>query len=604
MSSIKKKVAGFIRQLSNPGIPLDEGDEEPKSPTTGSFIQRYLNGEMKRIQPEILCSKSYKDLPEKKIALLKPKVLAAHTGPQGGLTSVNRSPRNGGEADLNGFGYLDEELLGRHQARLAQQEDLEEFMQNSNYNNTCTSPARKSSTTNSRKTSIEEDYNLVQEKNYQYLYSDFCESEGNGNHFKGLESVTIAGINDWNRPCDSAFGAATTLYERHPVTYEKAGEPIADAFAICARENNAILALADGVNWGERSCLAARCAIHGCMEYLNKTFFDENTIYSIKTTVDIFSLLLRSMFAAHNLILQEDAMHTTLCIAFICPLHDSDKYIMCTCNVGDSLAFVYSSKYGVREVTEGSHDIYSMRDMRDALGALGPVDGPNPELHNLTCAMTQVEAGDIVFLTSDGISDNFDPVVGKFAIAKENSKPEEVPPTRRKSSAYGLVEDSVPSYSNAGFTLPIVEAYQRHELMLLRMEDLLLNGVTTGDEPVESARGLCESLVDFSKKLTTAKRRILEDPELYLEENGSSRAEQKHRRRRQCEKLAMVPGKLDHASVVSYKVGFITSEANNSTSHFANQSTVSCSPKKCAHLSQHISAVFREERQVIKESFV
>lgn len=52
-----------------------------------------------------------------------------------------------------------------------------------------------------------------------------------------------------------------------------------------------------------------------------------------------------------------------------------------------------------------------MRDMRDALGALGPVDGQNPELNNLTCSMTEVESGDIVFITSDGVSDNFDPVV-------------------------------------------------------------------------------------------------------------------------------------------------------------------------------------------------
>ena len=54
-------------------------------------------------------------------------------------------------------------------------------------------------------------------------------------------------------------------------------------------------------------------------------------------------------------------------------------------------------------------------------GALGPVDGVNPELSNLTCSMTYVEPGDIVFLTSDGISDNFDPVVGKFCVPKRNS---------------------------------------------------------------------------------------------------------------------------------------------------------------------------------------
>jgi hypothetical protein len=59
-----------------------------------------------------------------------------------------------------------------------------------------------------------------------------------------------------------------------------------------------------------------------------------------------------------------------------------------------------------------------MRDMRDALGALGPVDGFYPELSNIMCSMTIVEPDDIVFLTTDGISDNFDPVIGKFCLAE------------------------------------------------------------------------------------------------------------------------------------------------------------------------------------------
>ena len=93
------------------------------------------------------------------------------------------------------------------------------------------------------------------------------------------------------------------------------------------------------------------------------------------------------------------------------------KFHLCVCNVGDSLAYVYSGgqvgtkcvtiiiisnidnhiddknhleilrlqNSQVREATLGSHDITANRDMRDALGALGPVDGLNPELSNLTC---------------------------------------------------------------------------------------------------------------------------------------------------------------------------------------------------------------------------
>ena len=98
-------------------------------------------------------------------------------------------------------------------------------------------------------------------------------------------------------------------------------------------------------------------------------------------------------------------------------------------------------------------------------GALGPVDGVNPELSNLTCSMTLVEAGDIVFITSDGVSDNFDPVVGKFCVPK---KPE------RTGSGNNGSSSKAGTPTSGG--LPSVAAYQRHELTLLRMEDLLNHG--------------------------------------------------------------------------------------------------------------------------------
>ena len=51
------------------------------------------------------------------------------------------------------------------------------------------------------------------------------------------------------------------------------GDPVADAFAICARENNCVMLIADGVNWGEKSRLAARSALYGSMMYINKRIF-------------------------------------------------------------------------------------------------------------------------------------------------------------------------------------------------------------------------------------------------------------------------------------------------------------------------------------------
>jgi len=77
-------------------------------------------------------------------------------------------------------------------------------------------------------------------------------------------------------------------------------------------------------------------------------------------TRDVFIALLRSFHAAHSLILQEQGMLTTLTVCTILPLPSSStntdicqkKYIACTCNVGDSLAYVYSRYVSFVECTK------------------------------------------------------------------------------------------------------------------------------------------------------------------------------------------------------------------------------------------------------------
>ena len=108
----------------------------------------------------------------------------------------------------------------------------------------------------------------------------------------------------------------------------------------------------------------------------------------------------------------------------------------------------------------------------------------------------------------------------------------------------------------------------------MRMEDVLNHGsfgVSGGSggstneksksSKVETAAELCSRMVDFCQRLTTAKRKVLEDPELYQDHSRSLtpdsdalRLEQKLRRRRVCEKLGLVPGKLDHATIVAFAV--------------------------------------------------
>lgn len=50
-------------------------------------------------------------------------------------------------------------------------------------------------------------------------------------------------------------------------------------------------------------------------------------------------------------------MLTTLTASVVLPLDNTPgQYVVCTCNVGDSLAYVYSPKHGVREITQGKSE--------------------------------------------------------------------------------------------------------------------------------------------------------------------------------------------------------------------------------------------------------
>lgn len=389
----------------------------------------------------------------------------------------------------------------------------------------------------------------------------------------------LAGVSNWKLETDNAYGLSVSLYEKNFVTKEPAGSPIADCFGVVARGNSTALALADGVNWGEGARLAARSAVQGSLEYLDTAVFGQVVGGMASSTREVFVSLLRCFWSAHACILETGGALSTLTVAVILPLADEQRSgasVVCCCNVGDSLGYVYSQNHGVREFTQGSHDVNSMRDMRDALGALGPVDGNKPELGNLTLSMTIVEPGDIVFLTSDGISDNFDPVVGKFAepfTTPPNSIGSEKPPTaqlaprrqNKSASSIGVMtakvqhkaevqsvratrtkissstskanvqsrpkflrshtvieasrmritKEPILKYPISAAGLPLVTGPQRHALTLLRLEDLLSYGINGTLQPCTSARKLCHLLVDFARMITSAKRKMLEQRELF-----------------------------------------------------------------------------------------
>ncbi|EFO91355.1 hypothetical protein CRE_11732 [Caenorhabditis remanei] len=556
-SFIRKHVRGLLRNKFGPSTSLDnENQDEPTTPRgdNNSELQHFLGGiDLRRHEfPEVYFGKTGLDLPAIQLETLDSEVFGSYTGPEGGLTEVGEV-RQGHQ--MARMANIDDEMSlsidGTTDEEAEDEEDLDAPIS----------------------------MNLKKSSRHSLLLGSCSSILGpNGEHHDFSAGRPSADDYDWSAFDEQgAFGMSVSLYEKNPINGINAGEPIADVWGVVGRNNNGVLALADGVNWGEGARLAARCAIRGAIDHMNTRVIKD----SLSDTTEVFHEMLAAFHSAHSLILQEGGMLTTLCLALVAPIKRGNGWALCVCNVGDSLCFVYNRHYGVREVTLGSHDIDQMRDMRDAGGALGPVDGRNPQLHNLTCSMTFVEEGDVVFITSDGVSDNFDPVVGKFCVIKktehENKENSHLPPrddrTIDVATRGGEKNSEYARNRPCAASLPCVDAAKRHELMLVRMRDVIGNGF--GNEtprgpaseyqyPPVTASTLCHRLIHFATQLSTAKRRVLENPELYKRER-MTKAEQRTRRKMVREKIADMPGKLDHASVVAYHVSRRGSEKEPST---------------------------------------
>ncbi|CAG9804297.1 unnamed protein product [Chironomus riparius] len=637
MPSLGQKVFGYFRQLSF----INEPREETHKSNNQCFITKYLESsavepvQITSLSTQIYSGKQPNDLPElslKEYDTGPSTIRTAITGPNEGLTYCRRSRIHlsaGGDIDF--IDDKDEEV--RHNPK--------------RYPRKLSNVSRKSTQQETSTTGLKP--------------SDFKKTTDEENN----ETDLIADVTHWNAPCNEhTCGVALSLYEKNPITNIHAGDPIADCYGMIARRDSACISLADGVNWGEKARLASCAAVQASIEYLSRALFSPNSV--AKTTREVYVSLLRSFWEAQDFILEVNGHLTTLTVAVIFPIADSEtyknRYVVCSCNVGDSLGYVYSKKHGVREFTQGSHDIQNNRDMRDALGALGPVDGNKPELSNLTLSMTIVEKGDIVFLTSDGISDNFDPVVGKFAEIESETQeqPEIVEPKKdlapkRQNKSASSLQSSLPSsrrkqelmtnYSTTSSTsstsssklsslsfnsadipvrpprtkksnltsaqisnpmpvqqlpirpkytrsktlieprhissakssplvrikksaagLPIVTAYQRHALTLLRMADLFCYGINGTLRPCTNAKKLCSLLIDFTKMITSAKRKLLEQRELFWKISHDAQGQRKEVELNRLQQRAarkrvvdahfnLLPGKLDHASVVAWTVG-------------------------------------------------
>ncbi|XP_019854264.1 PREDICTED: PP2C-like domain-containing protein CG9801 [Amphimedon queenslandica] len=221
----------------------------------------------------------------------------------------------------------------------------------------------------------------------------------------------VAGVNDWNNPSDYAYGLSVSLYETDKRCNRQVGGPVADVFGVVVRENNAIMAIADGSGWGKKARLAARCAVNGAIAHIT----DNLHKLSVKkpTSATLNKLLHESMDIAHKSILSHGGTLTTLSIAVACELSaPSNQWGLFVASVGDSPVFVYCPHtYQLHEATVDCHSKDGNRVVQLSGGALGPAIGTLPDLDNFSMSYSPVYPGDIVLLMTDGVYDNFAPGV-------------------------------------------------------------------------------------------------------------------------------------------------------------------------------------------------
>ena len=357
----------------------------------------------------------------------------------------------------------------------------------------------------------------------------------------------IAGSCNWNDPSEFAYGISLTLYEEDPTRMKTEiinglsvtkptimGEPLADVFGILTRENYCVMAIADGVNWGKKSRLAARCAVHAAMEHVTDNL---SRIDLAPNSHTVSQILLESVTVkAQELILSKNATLTTLSVAMICEMEKPGEFGLFVCAVGDSPVFVYCPhNHKVLEVTVGCHSHDGARDMRLAGGVLGPSFGSRPDLSNLTLAYMPVYEGDIIFAVSDGVSDNFTSSVMK------NSSLEESPETRRgRNGRTAPLKPCCEQVTHLTATLNKHSDYVGHHLSAQTVSACLMNHSVEVTEPKRELRTYClRNNLDMRKE---ARR----DPDF-------------------AERVNNTPGKLDHATVVAFQVGYHPSASSSSS---------------------------------------
>eukprot|EP00727_Mastigamoeba_balamuthi_P008086 m51a1_g3899 hypothetical protein (916) ;mRNA; r:98768-102696 len=291
------------------------------------------------------------------------------------------------------------------------------------------------------------------------------------------------------------------------------GDPVCDHYAVKVVGNRVVMALCDGCNWGLMSLEAATRASHAFVESVAR---NQHKIFSTEDTGDI---LLLGLSAADECIVkgkEEPCMAgtTTMVGGILLEVSKDEaspgRWAFACLSVGDCKAFRYSRRLQtVEDITESNRT--DLTNMCDPGGRLGPYVDDMADLRNLQLHVRWCDEGDLIFLVSDGVHDNFD-------VQQHGDSPRD----------WNIHADT---WEEAAAQFPVKTAQVKEAFMVNKIKEVLNVGLGNDDGDL-SPEYLVEALVSWTTQLTEPARK-------WIEANP---------RKKMPLDTVNYPGKLDHAS--------------------------------------------------------
>ncbi|KAM9964979.1 hypothetical protein ACTFIW_004776 [Dictyostelium discoideum] len=322
---------------------------------------------------------------------------------------------------------------------------------------------------------------------------------------------------------DRLYCISTSTYPFLPNTTERAGDPIADRYTCAVYNNRLITCLADGCNWGQKPKEAAQNASTAFIDYVISKNDDMTNVK------EVGKILFNAFECAHkSIMLGKDefweAGTTTLLGGVLLEINKgSDKWspqweFVCA-SVGDCKAYLLSQGE-VTDITEGNR---SNLDAKDCGGRLGPhLEQGKPDLRNLNIFCASVYDEDIIMIVSDGVHDNLDP---KHLGKTPNDMSKEF---NLNGEKWTDVDFSKALVAKNAFTASLLETL-----------------AADSTDPNE----ISNRILEHCWNTTVASR-------FFMENNAGKRLP---------EDYSKYPGKMDHTSIICFKVGHFGPKNNSST---------------------------------------